>query len=411
MIRLYLVLIDIIVPILVGLTIIPLIITNINIFPYVIFSFIIIIYSILSGFYEGYFSRHLSEKIKISFVTTTVSIFFQLAYYSYYNLSVHLFIALSWILIPAIILLLRYFLKIINKSINNVTISIIGNLYKFKDYEIKILTNKKFKINFYDGLDQYLNKIAVRSNNPNIAVINMASTSIQDNKELSSINTISLGKFMENYLRKIYIDEKTTFNNINKYNNSDFLFKRIIDYTTVMILFPILIFTSIYIYIMKILKGYDGSIIFKQERHGMNQSVFSLFKFRTMYVNSDIHGNTMKNDERIYPYSRVLRKFRFDELPQMINIIFGDMHLVGPRAEWVKLSDEYSKTIDNYSLRNTVRPGITGWAQVLYQYGFDINDSKQKLMYELYYIKNWTVWLELEICIKTISVILDKKGF
>ena len=95
---------------------------------------------------------------------------------------------------------------------------------------------------------------------------------------------------------------------------------------------------------MKILKGYDGSIVFKQKRHGMNQSVFSLFKFRTMYVNSDIHGNTMKNDERIYPYSRVLRKFRFDELPQMINIIFGDMHLVGPRAEWVKLSDEYSKT-------------------------------------------------------------------
>ena len=87
------------------------------------------------------------------------------------------------------------------------------------------------------------------------------------------------------------------------------------------------------------------------------------------------------------------------------------MHLVGPRAEWVKLSDKYSGNINNCILRNIVRPGTTGWAQVLYQYGFDINDSKQKLMYDLYYIKNCTVWLDLEICIKTIVVILDKKGF
>jgi lipopolysaccharide/colanic/teichoic acid biosynthesis glycosyltransferase len=146
-------------------------------------------------------------------------------------------------------------------------------------------------------------------------------------------------------------------------------------------------------------------------RHGKNQNVFSLYKLRTMQINSDIHGNTVKNDQRIYSFAKILRKFRLDELPQMMNIIRGDMHLVGPRAEWVKLSDKYSENIDNYILRNVVRPGITGWAQVLYQYGFDINDSKQKLMYELYYIKNWTVWLELEICIKTIFVILDKKGF
>ena len=120
---------------------------------------------------------------------------------------------------------------------------------------------------------------------------------------------------------------------------------------------------------------------------------------------------SVKNDERIYSFARNLRKYRLDELPQIINIFLGHMHLVGPRAEWVKLSDMYSKNIDNYELRNIVRPGITGWAQVLYQYGFDVDDSKQKLMYELYYIKNWTIWLELEICIKTITVILDKKGF
>ena len=234
---------------------------------------------------------------------------------------------------------------------------------------------------------------------------------IQNNKLLSITNTISLPQFMENYLRKVYIDDKDSFININKYNKSALILKRLIDYIAVLALAPLMMFVSLYMIIMKLIKGYDGSFIFTQKRHGINQNIFSLYKFRTMFIDSDSYGNTVKNDQRIYPFARLLRKFRLDELPQVINILCGDMHLVGPRAEWVKLSDMYSENIDNYDLRNIVRPGITGWAQVLYQYGFDIDDSKQKLMYELYYIKNWTIWLELEICIKTITVILDKKGF
>tara|TARA_Y100000389_G_scaffold157759_1_gene158991 strand:- start:1660 stop:2634 length:975 start_codon:yes stop_codon:yes gene_type:complete len=319
-------------------------------------------------------------------------------------------IILSWILIPITILLARYILKCVSKSINNETISIIGNLYQFTDHEIKILTDKKFKVHFYNELSEYIEKFSVINNDFDIAVINMHSSTTQNMKLLSSANTISLGKFMENYLRKVYIDETDAFNNINKYNKSDLIFKRLIDYTAVIILLPILIAVSIYASIMQLVKSYDGSFIFTQKRHGENQNIFMLYKLRTMHMDSDIQGNTAKNDQRIYPFAKSLRKYRLDELPQLINIIRGDMHLVGPRAEWIKLSDEYSKNIDNYALRNIVKPGITGWAQVLYQYGFDIDDSKQKLMYELYYIKNWTVWLELEICIKTIAVILDKKG-
>ena len=97
--------------------------------------------------------------------------------------------------------------------------------------------------------------------------------------------------------------------------------------------------------------------------------------------------------------------------PNRLNIFLGHMHLVGPRAEWVKLSDEYYRNIPNYNLRHIVMPGITGWAQIVYPYGQNEDDAKQKLMYELYYIKNWSIWLEIEICIKTLFIMLDKRGF
>ena len=410
MIKFYLILIDIIVPILLGY-IITLLLSVSYLNAYIIYSLTSVIFSIINSFYENYYSKHFSEKLRISFITGSSLIFFQLIYYSYYNIIINIIIVLSWIFIPILIILIRYFFKITNKSINNSNISIIGNLYKFTDHEIKLLTNKQFKVYFYDDLSQFLKKIDINFKESDIAVINMNTPTTQVTKLLSSINTISLSEFMENYLMKIYIDDKAVFNNINEYKKTDLIFKRLVDYTAVLILLPLLIIVSIYVIIMKRYKGYKGNFIYTQLRHGKNQNVFSLCKLRTMHIDSDLQGNTIKNDKRIYSFAKSLRKFRLDELPQIINIIRGDMHLVGPRAEWVKLSDEYSENIDNYILRNIVSPGITGLAQVLYQYGFDIDDSRQKLMYELYYIKNWTVWLELEICIKTIAVILDKKGF
>ena len=410
MIKLYLILNDIIVPILVGLFATSLLGVG-DITSYLLYSFLLVIFSLLKGFYDNYYSIHFSEKLRISFITGSTLIFLQLIYYSLNSIEINIIVFFSWILISAIILLFRYVLKMLNYSTNNVTISIIGNLYKFSDHEIKILTNKQFTVYFYDKLDQYLDKIESGSDTHDLAVINIPATMFRRDKVLSIANTISLSQFMENYLRKIYIDDKDTFFNINKYNKADLILKRLIDYTAVLILTPLLALVSLYMVFMKFIKGYNGSFIFTQKRYGINKNIFSVFKLRTMYIDSDSSGNTIKNDQRIYPFARLLRKFRLDELPQIINIFFCDMHLVGPRAEWVKLSDEYSKNIDNYDLRNIVRPGITGWAQILYQYGFDIDDSKQKLMYELYYIKNWTIWLELEICIKTITVILDKKGF
>ena len=410
MIKLYLILNDIIVPLFVGFSITSLLAIG-DMSSYLIYSFLLVTFSFLKGFYDNYYSIHFSEKLRISFVTGITLIFFQLIYHSLNGMDINIVVFFSWILITILILLIRYIFKILNYSKNNITISIIGNLYKFSNHEIKILNNKQFKVNFYDKLEHYLEKVDSVSDINNLAVINIPTAILQNNKLLSTVNSISLAQFMETYLRKIYIDDKNAFLNINKYNKSTLILKRLIDYVAVLALAPLLIFTFLYMIIMKWAKGYDGSFIYKQKRYGVNKNIFSIFKLRTMYIDSDSDGNTVKNDQRIYSFAKSLRKFRLDELPQIVNIISGDMHLVGPRAEWVKLSDMYSENIDNYELRNIVRPGITGWAQVLYQYGFDIDDSKQKLMYELYYIKNWTIWLELEICIKTIVVILDKKGF
>ena len=119
---------------------------------------------------------------------------------------------------------------------------------------------------------------------------------------------------------------------------------------------------------------------------------------------------TQKNDSRVFEFGKFMRKTRMDELPQCINVLRGDMHLIGPRAEWDILVRNYEKAIPYYNERHLVRPGITGWAQVNYPYGENIEDAKQKLMYDLYYIKYWSLWLEIKTILMTIAVMIRKKG-
>ena len=117
-----------------------------------------------------------------------------------------------------------------------------------------------------------------------------------------------------------------------------------------------------------------------------------------------------KDDPRIFRYGKFLRRSRLDELPQFINVIKGDMHIAGPRAEWDHYHDLYLNNIEQYELRNIVSPGITGFAQVMFRYAHNEEDSREKLMFDLYYIKNWSIWLEMEIGIKTVQVMINKKG-
>ena len=125
--------------------------------------------------------------------------------------------------------------------------------------------------------------------------------------------------------------------------------------------------------------------------------------------NDDVRTAT-KYDNRTFKFGETMRKTRIDEIPQVINILKNEMSLIGPRAEWNKLAKEYEAEIPYYNQRHIVNPGITGWAQVMFVEGRSKDDTRQKLMYDLYYIKYWSLWLELKIIWKTIIVVFGKKG-
>jgi len=193
------------------------------------------------------------------------------------------------------------------------------------------------------------------------------------------------------------------------YSSSTFVQKRVIDISLSSLIIvstaPIMLYT-----IYKIRKESKGSIIFKQSRIGLNGKSFTCYKFRSMHTNSKFNPYTEDNDSRIFPFGKFMRKTRIDELPQLWNVIKGDMHIIGPRAEWDILVDKYKKVIPKYQYRHFVRPGITGLAQVSYHYGRDTNDAKQKLKYDLDYIENWSIGLELKVAWKTVATVFGQKG-
>jgi exopolysaccharide biosynthesis polyprenyl glycosylphosphotransferase len=153
-------------------------------------------------------------------------------------------------------------------------------------------------------------------------------------------------------------------------------------------------------------------ILFRQQRVGLGQRPFTILKFRSMFQDSEARGPSwaLNNDPRITRVGRLLRKFRLDELPQLFNVLRGEMSLVGPRPEQTQLCAMLDERIPMYWRRHSVRPGVTGWAQVKYQYGSTIEETERKLEYDLYYIKNLSLKLDLSIILATFSVILFGRG-
>jgi sugar transferase (PEP-CTERM system associated) len=173
---------------------------------------------------------------------------------------------------------------------------------------------------------------------------------------------------------------------------------------------PIMLLTALAIWLEDGRKG--GGIFYRQSRVGFEGKVFPLTKFRSMRVDAEADGAqwAQKNDPRVTRVGAFIRKTRIDELPQLLNVLRGHMGFVGPRPERPEFVKELEEKIPYYGYRHSVKPGITGWAQISYSYGSSIEDAKQKLQYDLYYVKNHNLLFDLTILVQTVEVVLMGKG-
>jgi sugar transferase (PEP-CTERM system associated) len=190
--------------------------------------------------------------------------------------------------------------------------------------------------------------------------------------------------------------------------------KRLLDLlgaTLILVLFsPIMLLVALAIWVES---GFKGSIFYHQERVGLNGRRFFVHKFRSMREDAESDGRPRwaeQNDSRITRVGAVIRRLRFDELPQVFNVLRGEMSLVGPRPERPHFVAELAKDIPFYNERHRVKPGVTGWAQLCFEYGSTVDDAKQKLEYDLYYVKNSSLFLDLIILLETVEVVLWGRG-
>ncbi|MFH0976574.1 MAG: sugar transferase [Spirochaetota bacterium] len=155
-----------------------------------------------------------------------------------------------------------------------------------------------------------------------------------------------------------------------------------------------------------------GPVFYRQIRMGLNEHPFEIIKFRSMHHEAEGNGAVWaaKNDSRITRVGKIIRKLRVDELPQLINVLKGEMTVVGPRPERPEFVEMLKEKIPYYSLRHLIRPGLTGWAQINYPYGASINDTRHKLEYDLYYMRHLTLKMDIAIILKTIKIILFGQG-
>lgn len=172
---------------------------------------------------------------------------------------------------------------------------------------------------------------------------------------------------------------------------------------------PIMFVTAISIWLSSL--GRDP-VLYRQIRLGLCDAPFEVLKFRSMKMDAEKDGAQFakKNDSRVTLIGSLIRLTRIDELPQLINVLKGDMSFIGPRPERPQFALRYAQSITHYALRHTVKPGITGWAQICYPYGTTDEDTRKKLQFDLYYIKNYSLFLDMAILFQTVQVVLFGQG-
>lgn len=186
------------------------------------------------------------------------------------------------------------------------------------------------------------------------------------------------------------------------------LFDMVCASALILVTWPLMLVTAILIKLES-----PGSVLYLQERVGLNGRLFKVVKFRSMCANAEMDGQprwAAAGDARVTRVGRLIRKLRIDELPQLFSVLGGDMSLVGPRPERPFFVDQLTRELPYYAVRQSVKPGVTGWAQVRYHYGASVEDAAEKLQYDLYYVKNHSLILDLVVLFETVGVVLLGKG-
>ncbi|MDC0408817.1 sugar transferase [Flavobacteriaceae bacterium] len=195
-------------------------------------------------------------------------------------------------------------------------------------------------------------------------------------------------------------------------NKLSLFFQRAIDLTISAL--GLLVFMPVFMILIGLLNQLfnRGPLFYTQKRVGRNGTKFTIYKFRTMAVDAEQKGPqyTIKDDTRVTWFGRLMRRLRIDEFPQLLNILKGEMNIIGPRPERPEFVKDLSEQIPFYDVRHVIKPGLTGWAQVNHNYGTSKDDALIKLQYDLYYIKNRSIFLDLSIYIKTLSTVLFMRG-
>lgn len=234
--------------------------------------------------------------------------------------------------------------------------------------------------------------------------------------KLSGVKVLDLSSYFERALGQIRLDSLRVgwliFGEGFRQGWGRTVVKRLFDIVAASILLllalPVMVLTALLIVLE------DGfPLLYRQERVGLNGRLFNVVKFRSMRKDAESDGTprwATANDDRTTRVGRIIRKLRIDELPQLYSVLAGDMSLVGPRPERPYFVDQLTRNIPFYAVRHSVKPGVTGWAQVSYHYGASVDDSIQKLQYDLYYVKNHTLFLDVVILFETVGVVLTGKG-
>ena len=302
-----------------------------------------------------------------------------------------------------------------NYSSKKIYIYLVGNnnqIEKFKNDFNFYIKSKKIILNEISDFDGDLHKLKtfLLLNNDYEKFYESYSYLINENSEI-----INASDWCEKNLNRIpceYLSNNDFNYSVSNYSqNINWRIKRLGD---IIISLFLLITTSPIIILFSILIKLEdnGPIFYKQYRTGLYGKKFIIVKLRSMKDNSEKNGAVWakKNDPRVTKIGRILRQTRIDELPQLWPVFIGDMSLIGPRPERPEIEKYLIKEIPFYKFRNTIRPGLSGWAQVNYNYGASVEDSKKKFSYEVFYLKNFSLFLDLLIFFKTIKLVIRMEG-